>query len=312
MASKYETVNWGKVYCGGGVDFCEQGYYRLDNPKFVRKNASEAYIQIDYEARHWYKGVRWVAPGRPQYLSAVINGVEVGTSGQIVGIDDCSGSAWFMETIASGNSGTAFTQTSANSITSLSLDPIYNWVGASGNWNTFQFSDPTSGNNWAPLVYDINNNNYKILPPTGLTHTVSKTTETQVTTTANLASWSANPNITGTPYTGSGGANWNFQCNIKLNGTAVATISLNTGETKTATADFTGILLKTDTTYTIEWIARNNYQQQVVSTSTFKLLFIGYVVTQASTKKISYITITDPQEEGGNVHYDIRYARRIQ
>ena len=131
--------------------------------------------------------------------------------------------------------------------------PSQGWLGTS-----------TGSPDFCDIVITLTNDQ-KILPPKGLTASLQNISEAALDVTASIESWSDNQNIVGTPYTQGGGRNWNFMAEIKTErstaSTTIKRIELNTGENKTATFNFAGLSLVSDTTYWVRIVVSNDFQQ---------------------------------------------------
>lgn len=273
---------WGAFYCG---DFCDHWTGSWQDPTWERNGKDSGKIKIQYSVYHAYRGVRWISPGQPLKTWAVIAGVTQSAASGGNTYDDCSGND-AMGTTASGTA--ELIQTSANTYGHLDYDIGQDWGNTS---HAFTFNSDLG---YYPASYDLNNN-FKILPPTGLTGSVTSASPRKVKATCTVSSWSANTNITGNPYTGDGGRNWNFRAQIKYNGVVIDEKTVNTGETKTANFEFNDVTkldnLPLDTNITMHFTCSNNYQQTIDYDVTFQLEGIGWVVTTASAKKIRYIGV---------------------
>lgn len=300
MASKYEYY-WGDyLYCNGAGPYSERGYFEAYPTSFTRKTASTATVSVHVATELCRAWVRWSQPGRYIWQETLVDGNIVGRSnGQQW--DNCS-SGW-------GNclthSGTYSFEQTSNNRTTLGINGRSAYQASWGEVSFYWSVD----NGWSNLNLTLDNN-YRILPPTGLTGQIVSKHHDRVIARCTLNSWSANANIGGTPYTGSGGRNWNFRAVLKNGSTVIKTLTQNTGETKTATFNFTDLDLPTDTTFTIEFTASNNYQQTISTSVTFQVTYLGWVVKQGSAKKIRYIQVVAPIEDGGGVK-EVTSIRKI-
>lgn len=315
MATNYDkTFCWGNLYCypvGSDTQFCDHWNASSGDPTWERNSADSGKIKIPIYGYHAYRGTGWVSPGPDKkWVGVLINGTEYVTSGRtgLEPVRECSGN----DTCGIGVSGTAeLIQTSDNPYSNIKQDVKVYWIGASGNTNTFTLNSDTG--EWAA---DFNlTNDFKVLPPKDLSGSVTSVKATKVTATCNLGSWSDNSNIKGTPYTGGGGRDWNFRAQIIYNNSVVYEITKNTGETKTATFEFTDLaklnLFPTGVPVTMRFTASNDYQQTISYDTTFTLHILGWVVTETGTKKIRYISETAERDMGGGTRYGSEFARRI-
>lgn len=300
MASKYEYF-WGdRLYCGGQGPYSERGYFYAHATSFTRKTASTANVRIDVATELCRAWVMWAREGRYIWQETLVDGNVAGRA---------SGSQW---NNCSGNwgdcithSGTYTFEQTANNRTQVRINGR---SGYEASWGEVVFYW-TTDNGWGDLVYTLNNN-FLVLPPKGLTGQVISKNHEMVVARCNLQSWSDNPNIGGTPYTGSGGKDWNFKAVLKNGNNIVKTLTLNTGENREATFTFDNLDLPVDTNLTIEFTASNNYQQSISTTITFKISYFGWIVTNSSAKKIKYIKIVAPIEDGGAVK-EVQSIREI-
>lgn len=299
MAINYDKVAcWGAPYCG---DFCDHWTGSFGDPTWERNSADSGKIKIALSGYHAYRNVRWVSPGQATYVRVLLNGTSYGQANGPATYHDCSGN----DSMGVSVSATAeLIQTSSNPYGHLDFDVGYCW-GADSHY----FSINSDLGEWA-ASYDLNNN-FKILPPSNLTGAVTNKTFRSVTATVNIGSWSANSNITGAPYTGSGGRDWNFRAQIIDGGTVLAEKTINTGETKNGTFNFTDLNLPVDKDLTMHFTCSNNYQQTIDYDVTFKVPFLGWVVTSGNAKKIKGIAVIDMIEDGGATHWNSGYPREI-
>lgn len=291
---KWNQADWETYYCGSNK-YGERHYRWADVISFTRRDASTANVTVEAYVQYWNRYIRWVNPNGWSRIWAVFNGVERGYGELQPHPDDCSGS--WVNGVNTRQQYT-FTQTSSN-ITNIQIDTRCGYqTTAGGHYFT------ASGDGFGYLDLPIPTN-YQILPPTGLTGSITSQNPAKVTATASLGSWSTNPNIKGTPYE----STWNFQARIMNGTTVVATVTRNTGEAKNATFEFTGIALKSGINYHIEITAKNDYQQtQVINTGTFSFPCLGHIISPDGTDdKILYFTVTDSIEEGENTKYSYQY-----
>ena len=273
--------------CHPPGNYAERGYLEGYPVSFERKSANTATVKVNCKSETALIYVNWIRPGAPytQYVSC--EGVDVGSAGSTQQ-NNCTGNWGGMACSASGTY--SFTQTSSNK-TAVWVDGRWAWTGR--NWNTIV--NTWSGNGWSTLKVELGNG-YRVLPPKNLTGSITYKNSTRVKASCSLDSWSDNGNIKGTPYTGNGGRNWNFQAQIKNGSSVLKTLTKNTGETKSADFDFTGLNLPVDVNLTMLFTASNNYQQTITYSVSFKIDSLGYVTTTASSKRIKYITITYPYD----------------
>lgn len=285
MASKYEYFHSSTNYCG--CCYSERGYYEGYPESFERKSKDTATVKVRCKAELCRTWVRWAVEGRYKWTDVYCDGNKVARSNSTQW-NNCSGNWGNCDGMANGT--WSFTQTSYNK-TSVSINGRSGYQ-TSGGETTFWWD---SENGWSKLTVDIGNN-FRILPPKNLTGSVTSKTTAAVTATCSLGSWSDNSNIGGTPYTSGGGRTWNFRAILKNGSTTIATLTQNTGETKSATFNFTGLNLPVNTNLTVEFTASNNYQQTTTATTTFKIESLGLVITSSSSKHIKYMTITYPYD----------------
>lgn len=300
MASKYEYYYGDYLYCDRTGRYSERGYFEAYPTGFTRKTASTATVSIHVATELCRANVQWLREGRYIWQETLVDGNIAGRStGQQV--NNCTAN-W-------GNclthSGTYSFEQTSNNRTSLGINGRSGYEAAGGEINFYWSVE----NGWNNLTLTLDNN-YKILPPTGLSGQILSKRHDRVVAKCTLSSWSANTNIKGTPYTGTGGKNWNFRAVLKNGSNVIKTLTTNTGETKEATFTFTGLNLPTDTTLTVEFTASNNYQQTVSTSVTFQVTHFGWIVTQGSAKKIRYIQIVAPIEDGGSVK-EVTSIRKI-
>jgi len=108
--------------------------------------------------------------------------------------------------------------------------------------------------------------------------------------------------------------NWNFVAKLMKGNTVLATKTVTTGTTKTATVTFdretTSNRLLTDTDYYVAWTISDKTdsfnQSFSSSTAKFQLPCLGYIVNSTAKKKISYFTITTSIDEGGTTKYSFK------
>lgn len=287
---------WGALYCG---DFCDHWTGTWQDPTWERNGKDSGKIKIQYNVYHAYRNVRWISPGKALRTEAIIAGIGQGNQGSGNTYDDCSGGD-AMGTTASGTA--ELIQTSANPYGHLDYD-----IRVDRTSSSFTFNEDLG---YYPGSYDLNDN-FKILPPTGLTGSVTDADYRKVKVNVNIASWSANANITGAPYTGDGGRDWNFRAQIKDGGTVVAEKTISTGETKNGTITIDNLNLDVGKNYTMHITCSNNYQQTVDYDVTFTVPFYGWVVTSGSAKKIKGFAVIDSIEDGSGVHYSVGYPKEV-
>lgn len=299
MAINYDrTACWGALYCG---DFCDHWTATFGDPTWERNSADSGKIKINLRGYHAYRNVRWVSPGQGTYVRVLLNGTSYGQANGSNTYDDCSGGDAMGVTV---NATAELIQTSSNPWGDLNFDVGYCW-GADSHY----FSINSDLGEWA-ATYSLGNN-FKILPPKDLTGSVTKKSFRSVEATVSVGSWSDNSNIKGTPYTGAGGRNWNFRAQIYDGGTLLAEKTINTGETKNGTFNFTDLNLPVDKDLTMRFTVSNDYQQTISYDTTFKVPFLGWVVTSGSAKKIKGIAIVDMVEDGGATHWNSGYPREV-
>lgn len=300
MASKHEYF-WGDwLYCNGAGPYSERGYFYAHAASFTRKTASTANVRIDVSTELCRAWVKWAQQGRYIWQETLVDGNVVGRA---------NGTQWDNCSADWGNclthSGSYTFEQTANNRTQVRINGRSGYQSSGGEVSFYWIAD----NGWGDLVYTLNNN-FRILPPKSLSGQVLSKSHEEVVAKCTLGSWSDNANIGGTPYTGSGGRNWNFRAVLKNGNTIIQTLTTNTGETKEATFTFTGLNLPIDTNLTIEFTASNNYQQTISTTVTFKITYFGWVVTNTYAKKIKYIKIVSPIEDGGTVK-EVQSIREI-
>lgn len=295
----YRVNTYGPYYCGGGSgNYGERWRGHVGDPVWTRKSEDSGEISFSMWGTHDRQWISWVRPNSPCHISLLVNGIEHITGAVMYNYDQCNAN-WSNAVTASGT--IRLTQTNANAYTVLNIDLGVTWRGATQeNYFTY-YGD----NGVYPAIITLTDD-FKVLPPEGLTGTIVSKNPTSLTCTCSIDRWSKNTNITGTPY---GSQTWNFQARIKTGDTVVATVNLNTNETKNATFNFTGLGLKADTDYYVEFTAKNNYQQtQVINSSTFRFPCLGHIISPDGTDdKIVYFSITDSIEEGENTKYSYRY-----
>lgn len=309
--TKDKVIHFATGYCGGlGQD--EHWTTSFGDPTWERNGKDSGKIKIALSGYHAYRYIQWITPrSNGTWLGLTINGTEHITGGKGSLYNDCTGN----DSSSASASGTAeLIQTSDNPYSNLKYNITCYWVGASGNTNTFTFQGDIG--EWC-ADYNLNNN-FKILPPKNLTGSITSKSTRKVTATCNLGSWSDNVNITGTPYTGDGGRDWNFKAEIIYNGTVYATRTVNTGEAKTATFTFDDASeldnVPIGENAILRFTASNNYQQSITYDVTFQFDFLGWVVENGSTKKIRYIArVAEADEAAGNgeVTWSDKYSRII-
>ena len=303
MAQSVDRVAcWGALYCG---DFCDHWVGTWQDPTWSRNGRDSGKIRIQYSVYHGYRGVRWISPGQPTKVWAIIAGIAQGAAGGPNTYDDCSGG----DAMGITASGTAeLIQWANNPYGTLNYDIGMDW-GWSSHAFTFQ-----GDLGYYPASYTLGNN-FKILPPKNLSGSVSTKTPRKITASCSVGSWSDNANITGTPYTGDGGRNWNFRAQIKVGSTVVYEITKNTGETKNASFTFDDLNklnnIPLDTNVTMHFTCSNNYQQTIDYDVTFQIQGIGYVVKSGSVKKIRYMEIIEDRGDTVVRKYSTGRPRRI-
>lgn len=300
MAISFDRVaEWGAIYCSG--QFSDHWVGTFGDPTWSRNSADSGKISIGLYGFHAYRNVRWISPGQATYVRVLINGTSYGQASGPATYHDCSGG----DAMGVGVSATAdLIQTPSNPYGHLQFDIGYCW-GADSHY----FSVNSDLGVW-PAEYDLGND-FKVLPPKNLTGSVTNSSFRTVTATASIGSWSDNTNIKGTPYTSGGGRTWNFRAQIKNGSTVLAEKTLNTGETKSGTFNFTDLNLPIDTNLTMHFTCSNNYQQTVDYDVTFNIPSLGWVVKSGSTKKIKGIAIVDMIELGSGVHWNSGFPKRI-
>ena len=304
MAKTVDKIaQWGAIYCG--CQFADHWKGTWQDPTWERNSKDSGKIKVQYNVYHAYQCVRWITPGQPTYLQAII---EDWTSGKTNGSNtfhDCGGGD-AMGITATGTG--ELIQTDSNPYGTLHYDIRMSW---GWNDNKFTFYEDLG---YYPATYELDDD-FKISKPQTMTGSISFADPRKINCSCSIDKWSKNKNIKGTPYTDGGGRNWNFRAQIKVNGTVVYEITQNTGETKSADFEFTDLTklkdVPLDTDVVMHFTCSNNYQQTEDFDVTFRLQGIGYVVKQGSTKKIRYIEIW---EDRGNtiVHsYNSGRPRRI-
>ena len=301
MASKYEYFYSGVTYAPCACCYSERGYYSGNLVSFTRRNKDSATVTISAGTEMTRANVGWSGNGwRYLWQETVVDGNIIGR-GTGTQHDNCSAN-WGNAVSHSGSY--SFTQTSNNK-NEIRINGRSGYQTGSGEASFYWNVD----NGWTELVIPVTND-YKVLPPSGLTGSISVKNSRIIRASCNLSSWSANPHIGGTPYTSGGGRAWNFRAQIKLNGKVIKSIEKNTGEARTASFDFSGLDLKLDTNYTLEFTASNNYQQTVTYQTTFTIEPMGYIVRDNQVKKIKSIAIVNMNELGGDTQY-VFNARKI-
>lgn len=296
----YDRVaEWGAIYCAG--QFSDHWTASFGDPVWERNGKDSGKIKIDCSGYHAYRNVRWISPGQGTWINLKINDVEYKRQGGGSTYHDCSGN----DSHGVSTSVTAeLIQTSSNPYDTLNYDVGYCW-GVDSHY----FSIHSDLGEY-PAVRTLSDN-FKVLPPKNLSGSVTNKSFNSVSASVSVGSWSDNTNITGTPYTQDGGRNWNFRAQIKDGGTVLAELTINTGETKNGTFDFTGLNLPVDKDLTMHFTCSNNYQQTIDYDVTFKIPFLGWVVKQGNTKKIKGIAVVDMIELGGATHWNSGYPKEI-
>ena len=299
MSKNYDRVAcWGALYCG---DFCDHWNGNFSDPTWERNGKDSGKIKFTISGYHAWRNVRWISPGQGTWVSVEINGTNYAESGHGTTYDDCGGG----DAMGATASGTAeLIQTSANPYGHLTFD-----IRRTRSNGSYSFSTHEDLGEW-PWEMDLTDN-FKVLPPTGLTGSVTSADYRKVKVNVNIASWSANTNITGAPYTGDGGRDWNFRAQIKDGGTVVAEQTISTGETKNGTITIDNLNLDVGKNYTMHITCSNNYQQTVDYDVTFTVPFYGWVVTSGSAKKIKGFAVIDSIEDGSGVHYSVGYPKEV-
>lgn len=296
MAKNYDRVAcWGAMYCG---DFCDHWNGNFSDPTWERNGKDSGKIKFTISGYHAWRNVRWISPGQGTWVSVEINGTNYAESGHGTTYDDCGGG----DAMGATASGTAeLIQTSANPYGHLTFD-----IRRTRSNGSTSFSTHEDLGEW-PWEMDLTDN-FKILPPTGLSGSVTSASPRKIKSTCTIGSWSANNNIKGTPYTGDGGRNWNFRAQIIYNGSVIDEKTTNTGENKTATFEFNDVSrldnLPLDTNITMHFTCSNDYQQTIDYDVTFQLEAIGWVVTTASAKKIRYIGVFEDRGDSVVTSYN--------
>lgn len=282
MASKYEEFHAGTVYSPCGCCYGERGYFEGNLLSFTRKNKDSATVTLLAKTGVERQNVAWAGNGyRYLWQETWVDGNCLGRSTGTQH-DNCSAS-WGNNITHSGNY--SFTQTSAN------RNEVHIYGRAGLQTRTGESVWWFSENGWSDLVVSLPNS-YKVLPPQGLTGRVDAKAWNTVTASCSLNSWSANPNIGGTPYAAGGGRSWNFSAKLLDGSKTLANLTTNTGETRSATFVFKGLNLPLDKTLTVEFTASNNYQLTISTKAEFKVQPIGVIVEpQGEIKKIKYAEI---------------------
>lgn len=300
------SIDYGPYYCGGSGNYGEYWQGSIGDLKaWERAGKDSGWIKFDAWFRHQRHWIQWVVPGRNMHNTIRVNDVDIISGGVMQNYNQCNGS-WSNAVYVSGE--VKLKQTPSNPYGTLNIDLGQYWAGASNPNNFFSYRSDFGS---YPAIYTLNNN-YKILPPTGLTATLDEGKNIIVRSHCSLTSWSANTNIKGTPYTGDGGRDWNFKAELREGNTVIASQTFNTGETKTASVTFdrNSNPLRVGHTYYVRWTASNDYQQTVYTdTPTFSPPCLGYIVdSNGAQHKIAYYSITDSVEEGEGVKFSYRFA----